>query len=473
MTHDLLLKNGLVVTPSGAIRGGLAIAGERIVAVGAEETLGSARREIDLRGKIVMPGLFDPHVHLGLSGDTFSDDAMATDFEFDTRECLVGGVTTIATTTLIGREPLPELFSRAVKCGESRSWCDFKVTCVVNTLDQVKQIPAVASQGGVSYKFFTGYAGEQAEGFGMSKEGISPAFFYEACRAINAAGRPVFPMIHAEDPFVRGILIDELRRLGRPDHLTAWAESSPEWAESVQIYTYGLIANQLGCPLYPVHISAAQSVDTIASLKAQGLPIVGETIAYFLSTTAPEMDAINAGGKGKIQPPLRFQKDRNRLWRGIKDGTLSAIGTDSLTYTASFKERGDFWDCRVGVNNQVADTLALVFDEAVNRRGIDLVTVARALSENAARMYGIYPKKGVVAAGSDADLVVVDPEAEVTLGKHRYRGRTDYSLWEGRKVRGIPVMTFLRGQLAMENGEIVGKKGFGQAVAQVMKPRGR
>ena len=101
----------------------------------------------------------------------------------------VGGVTTIATTTLIGREPLPELFSRAIKCGESRSWCDFKVTCVVNTLDQVKQIPAVASQGGVSYKFFTGYAGAQAEGFGMSKEGISPAFFYEACRSINAAGR--------------------------------------------------------------------------------------------------------------------------------------------------------------------------------------------------------------------------------------------------------------------------------------------
>ena len=108
MTNDLVLKNGLIVTSSGAIRGGLAIAGERIVAVGSEETLGSARREIDLRGKIVMPGLFDPHVHLGLSGDTFSDDAMATDFEFDTRECLVGGVTTIATTTLIGREPLAE-----------------------------------------------------------------------------------------------------------------------------------------------------------------------------------------------------------------------------------------------------------------------------------------------------------------------------------------------------------------------------
>ncbi len=471
MAYDLVLKNGLVVTPSGPIRGGVAIAGERIVGVGADESLGAARREIDLQGKIVMPGLFDPHVHLGVAGK-FGDDAMAADFQFDTRECLIGGVTTIATTTLIGREPLPELFSRALKCGEARSWCDFKVTCVVNTLDQVKQIPAVARQGGVSHKFFTGYIGEQAESFGMSKEGISPAFFYEACRAIGMAGRPVFPMIHAEDPYIRGILVDELRRSGRRDYLTAWAETSPEWAESLQIYTYGLIANQLGCPLYPVHISAAQSVDTIATLKSQGFPIVGETVAYFLSTTATEMDAKGAGAKGKIQPPIRFEKDRERLWRGIKDGTISVVGTDSLTYTASFKESGDFWDCRVGVNMQVADTLALLFDEAVNRRGIDLTTLSRVLSENAARMYGIYPKKGVVAVGSDADLAIVDPEAEVALGRHRYRGRTDYSLWEGRKVRGIPVMTFLRGELVMENGEIVAKKGSGRQVEQVMRPRG-
>ena len=470
MTHDLVLKNGLIVTPSGPINGALAVVGERIVGVGADETIGAAHREIDLRGKIVMPGLFDPHVHFGIS-DTFGDDAMATDFQYDTRDCLIGGVTTIATTTLIGREPLPELFSRAIRCGEARSWCDFKVTCVVNTLDQVKQIPAVARQGGVSYKFFTGYAGEQAEAFGMSRDGISPGFFYEACRTISATGRPVFPMIHAEDPYVRGILVDELRRSGRRDYLTAWAETSPEWAESVQIYTYGAIANQLGCPLYPVHISAAQSVETIAALKAQGFPIVGETIAYFLSTTASEMDASGAGAKGKIQPPIRFEKDRDRLWRGIREGTLSVVGTDSLTYSARFKESGDFWDCRVGVNMQVADTLALLFDEAINRRGVDLVTLAKVLSENAARMYGIFPKKGAIAVGSDADLVVVDQEKDMTLGRQRYRGRADYSLWEGRTVKGAPVMTFLRGQLVMDNGEIVGDKGFGRAVEQTMKPR--
>jgi dihydropyrimidinase/dihydroorotase len=132
-----------------------------------------------------MPGLFDPHVHIGVS-DTFGDDAIATDFQYDTRDCLIGGVTTIATTTLIGRESLPKL-SRAIKCGEARSWRDFKITSVVNTLGQVKQIPVVAKAGGVSYKFFAGYVGEQAEAFGMSRDRISPGLFYEACRQISSS----------------------------------------------------------------------------------------------------------------------------------------------------------------------------------------------------------------------------------------------------------------------------------------------
>ena len=131
-------------------------------------------------------------------------------------------------------------------------------------------------------------------------------------------GPPTFAKIHAEDPYVRGILIDRLREMGRADQLTAWAESSPEWAESVQVYTYGMIANQLRVPLYPVHISAAHTVETVKRLHAEGLNIVGETVACFLNTTAPEMDAQGMGGKAKIQPPIRFEKDKERLWRGLQ-----------------------------------------------------------------------------------------------------------------------------------------------------------
>ena len=471
MSHDIVLKNGLVVTPNGVIRGGIAIEGEQIVAVGASSGLGQAKREIDVEGKILFPGTFDPHVHFGIA-DRFGDEAMVEDFLRDTKDCLIGGVTTIATTTLIGKEPMLDLFDQAVECGTNHSWCDFKVTCVVNTLDQVAQIPAVAAKGGVSYKFFTGYAGPQAEAFGMNPDGITPSFFHAACEQLARCGPPTFAKIHAEDPHVRGILIDRLREMGRADQLTAWAESSPEWAESVQVYTYGMIANQLRVPIYPVHISAAHTVETVKRLHAEGLNIVGETVACFLNTTAPEMDAQGMGGKAKIQPPIRFEKDKERLWRGLREGTLSVVGTDSLTYSSSFKTDGDFWDCRVGINLQVADTLPLLFHEGVNKGRIDLVTLSKILSENAAKLYGLYPKKGALAIGSDADIVVLDPEKEAVLGVDRMRSRADYSLWEGRQVKGIPVKTFLRGQLVMEDGEIVAEQPNGRFVEQVVRPRG-
>jgi dihydroorotase-like cyclic amidohydrolase len=266
--------------------------------------------------------------------------------------------------------------------------------------------------------------------------------------------------------------VDRLRKLGRADKLVAWAESSPEWSGSLQVYTYGLIANQLHVPLYPVHISAAHTVETLKQLHAQGFNIIGETVACFLSTPAPEMDAKGMGAKAKIQPPIRFEKDKERLWQGIREGTISVVGTDSLTYSAGFKESVDFWDCRVGINLQVADTLPLMFNEGINKGRIDLVTLAKVLSENAAKVYGLYPKKGAIAVGSDADLVVLDPDKEVTLGVTRMRSRADYSLWEGKKVRGVPVMTFLRGALVMQDGEIVGSQPTGKFVEQVIKPRG-
>lgn len=471
MPHDIVLKNSLVVTPTGVIQGGVAIAGEKIVAVGADLTLGSGKREVDLGGKILFPGCFDPHVHFGIS-DKIGDEAMVEDFLHDTKDCLVGGVTTIATTTLIGQDPLAELFDRALRCGTGHAWCDFKITCVVNTLDQVKAIPAVAKKGGVSYKFFTGYVGEQAVGFGMNPEGITPAFFHTACETFTRCGPPTFPKIHAEDPYVRGILVDQIRQMGRSDYLVAWAETSPEWAESLQVYTYGLVASQFGVSLYPVHISAAHTVETMKSLHAQGFSIIGETVSAFLCTTAPEMDAKGMGSKAKIQPPIRFEKDRERLWRGIKEGTITVVGTDSLTYSSQFKESVGFWDCRVGINLQVADTLPLLFDEGINKGRIDLVTLAKILSENAAKVYGIYPRKGAIVLGSDADMVVIDQNKEATLGTHRYKSRTNYSLWEGRKVKGVPVMTFLRGNLVMQDGDVVVDKPIGRHVEQVVKPSG-
>jgi dihydroorotase-like cyclic amidohydrolase len=461
MKTDLVIKNAIVVTPTGLVNGGVAVDDGVIQHVGADSTLGDGTRVVDLEGRILFPGLFDPHTHLGLAG-VHGEDSMLEDFRWSTRDALLGGVTTLATTTLPGRDSLVKLFDDTIKVAEGRSWVDYKVTCVVGVRSQIEDIPGVVARGGRSFKFFTGYVGDQAVDLGYEAEGIPPDFFYLACEAIKRTGTGAFPMIHAEDPYVRGLLVDRLRQTPRADVLTAWAESSPQWAESVQLYLYGQVARDVGVKMYPVHLSAAEAVDTVATMRREGHDIVAETVLHSLAATAPELDDLGIGTIGKVQPPIRFDRDRERLWQGIKTGEIGVVGTDSVSHSLEQKQGVDFWDCRVGLPLQFADTLPLMYTEGHLKRNIDLVTLAKVLTENACKMHGIYPRKGVILTGSDADFVVIDPDAETELGVHRYRAHSDYSLWEGRPVRGVPVRTFLRGVEVMADGEIITDSGHGR-----------
>ena len=469
MPHDLVIRNGLVVTPTGVLEGGVAAAGEKIVAVGSPGALGAGRREIDVQGKIIFPGMFNPHTHLG-NGDDVSWQGMDDDFARDTREFAIGGVTTFATTSVFSKEPLPRCIDRSIQSGTGRSFVDFKITGVVLTPEHIAEIPAVARKGCVSFKFFTGYCGCQAESLGMPASGITPDMFFLACEELARVGPPGVALIHAEEPYVRAILAERMHRAGKSD-LVSWAEHSPPWAESVQVFQYGVIAKDLGVPMYVVHIANGHTVDFLAYLQREGYPIIGETVVGFLCATAPEVEAGKLGTHAKIQPPIKFAADRDRLWRGLREGTITAVGTDSISYSSKYKDAQGFWETRVGLNMQEVDTLPLLFTEGINRGRIDLLTLARVVAENPARIFGIYPQKGVIAPGSDADLVIVDQDRLDTLGVRRMRGRADYSNWEGRQVRGMPVMTFLRGTLIAENGEVVSERPTGRHVVGQL-PRG-
>ncbi|MCQ9165473.1 dihydroorotase family protein [Arthrobacter sp. STN4] len=453
MAHDLIFKNGVVVTPSGLVQGGVSIDGESITHVGSDDELGQGFREVNLDGRILFPGVMDPHTHFGC-GDRWDEDTLVTDFTINSKDALIGGVTTVATTTLVGSDSLTGLYNQTKRAGTGRSYCDFVIDSVVTDRAGIDEIPSLIAQGASGFKFFTGYIGEQAEAFGMNPNGFPPALFFEACEAIRKGGRAGFAKIHAEEPTVRGLLVDRMRRSDAPATLMSWADTTPEWAESAQVYTYGMIASQLSVPFYPVHISTARTLDTIRWMRSQGTKMTIETLTLFLNATAQEMDARKLGGMAKIQPPLRHQADQDGLWDAVVDGTIQTIGTDTCTYSATYKTGADFWGCRVGVNIQFADTIALMMTNGVATGRIDLRTMARLLSENPAKRYGIYPQKGAITVGADADLVVIDPEREMTLGVDRLRGKSDYSVWEGTPAQGVPVLTTLRGNIVMEDGEI-------------------
>lgn len=464
---DLVLKNGRVVTPTAVIRGGVVVAGGKVVSAGPDASLGKGHQEIDLQGKVVFPGLFDPHVHLGM-GDTIGEERMRSDFETETKDAALGGVTTFSTTSLMGSGPLVEQFERSRNCGQGRSYIDYHINTSVMTREHCFEIPQVFARGGASYKFFWGYKGIQAQGFGLSEAGFTPDLFYLACRSLAQCGPPALAAIHAEDPWIRELLAEEIRRQGRKDLLTAWAEHSPDYAESIQLYAAAMIAHPWGVPLYPVHVSAAHTVDTIQGLLRQGVRVIGETVGGFLATTAPEADARGLGPLGKIQPPIRFERDKERLWRGLQEGSIRVVGTDTVPYSRAFKTAVDFWDSRVGLNNYMNATLSLMLTEGYHKGRLGLVELAKALSENGCRAFGLYPRKGAIQPGADADLVVIDLERETRLGLDKKRGSSDYCIWEGVAVKGVPVMTFVRGQLVAQDGEIVAERPLGSFI-----PHGR
>ena len=454
MPHDVLLRNALVVTPGAQRVADVALSGEHIADIGEPGSLGSAREEHDLVGKVLLPGMFDPHSHLG-SGDDRDEAGLVRSFGLDTRDAIIGGVTTIATTHVLGRDPLPDMVDRAIDAGTGRSWVDFKISSVLTTYEHLVQIPQAVERGSTSFKMYCGYCFEQAEKMGMNPDGMPPDMFWIAAEQVKALDTPAHLMIHAEEPHVRRMLAARYEAEGR-EGLVCWAEHSREWSESVQVYQYGVIAKELEVPMYVVHTSRGHTVDLIEQLQGEGYPIISETLVSYLATDAHELESRNMRYMAKIQPPIRFAVDTARLWKGIADGVVTIIGTDTIPYTSKYKASQPFWGARPGLNIQWIDSLPLLYTHGVQTGRISLGTLARITAENPARRWGLYPRKGAICVGSDADLVVVDPNRSVALGVDRMRSGSDYSIWEGRTATAAPVMTWLRGRLAARDGEVVG-----------------
>jgi dihydropyrimidinase len=461
---ELTLRNGIVVTPGGLVRGGLSTTGGIITQVGADAELPAATREVDAGGRYVIPGIIDPHVHLGI-GDGAGPEKVARDFASESRDAAAGGVTTMITTTLFGTESRGEVAEEAIKLGDQHSLVDYRLTSVVTTREHLREAEALVKAGIRSFKFFLGYKGTQAESFGMNADGISWDFFYQACEALGAAGARAFPTIHAEDPWVRDFLTDRLRGSGGNRLLETWLETSPNILEPMQIYPAAMIAHEVGVPVYVVHTSAWQSVELIRDLKDKGWQVFGETLAAFLYWTASEADDKRKGAIAKIQPPIRRPRDRDTLWRGVLDGTITSVGTDCQMYSRESRG-GDFWDTRVGLGPGMGTLLPAVYTAGVLGGRCTIEDLVKVLCENTARRFDLYPQKGVLAPGADADLVVLDPERRgVDAGE--LQSASGYSLYDGEVLGGWPQQVYVRSKLVLDGGKVLTVRPSGRHVPQV------
>jgi dihydropyrimidinase/dihydroorotase len=445
---DLVLKNGLIVTPSGVIEGGVAIVDGKIGAVGSDDYLPDAEREIDLSGKYLLPGVIDPECHLG------SHRSLAEDFQSETRAAAAAGVTTwgmqlvsLAITggadQVKGPADIPS-FTRAMPTFHEASRTaaiDFFLTPIVSADEHVKEIPYLAKEHGISsFKLHLQMQGPWKPSW--------PAYFfddgsiYSVFQSIAKLGAPAIALLHCENWEIAQVLQKQLMEAGRTD-MGAWDDRSPAFTEVGHARTYLYYARIAGCPIYVVHCTTKETVTEIEKARAEGLRVYSEIGTHYLVLNKDAW---------KINVPLRDRATHDALWHALASGAIDCIGSDHVAHTRTREsmETGNVWTTISGFPSRVEGMLPMMLSEGVNKGRITIERLAQVASENPARIFGLYPKKGVILPGADADLVVVDLKRRAKITKQILHTVTPWSVYEGWDVTGWPVMTLVRGNIVME-----------------------
>jgi len=457
---DLIIRGGEVVTPQATGQFDIAIKDELIAAVTAPDTLSDedAKRVIDASGKIVMPGGIDPHVHMhhpwikpdGTTLITAGPDQVG-------RAALFGGTTTLIDFAYWreNQSALAAIESRD-KDFVGRSYCDWAYHIMLHTEPPhtfVGQLAEAIQAGHPTLKIFT-------TNILPSRTGRMIDFgdIWEAFQVLSREGG--LGVIHAEDNDIVMHMYDKLIREERVG-FEYLAEAHNALSEDLSFRrVLRLAENVPGTALYMMHVSAATGVKAIAEARAKGLPIYGETLHQYLLYSAEDYRRPN-GQIYHTYPSLKSADDQRALWDGTLSGNINCVATDELCCTLKEKTLGDRIDNTTGGNSGVEPRLGVMYTEMVTRRGYSLNQYVDLVSTNAAKIMGLYPKKGAIAAGSDADITIMDPtrRGKVTAADLH---ETDYTPWEGHDIFAWPTTTILRGKIMVEDGELKGKPSDGR-----------
>jgi dihydroorotase-like cyclic amidohydrolase len=434
---DLVVRGGTVVVPGvGELRADVGIAGGRIVALG--EDLGSATAILDARGKAVLPGVVDPHIHLG-NTLSFEEEAHT-----ESRAAVIGGVTTVC--VFLRRmdsylKHLPE-FRRAIEAG---SYVDAAFHLQIFTDEQLRELPSCAEEHGVrSFKFYM-------SGIPGIVPSVSDAFLLDGFRQVTALGPDAVACVHAENASLVERGRAELSRTKPHGTVADWEHAHPAEAEALAIQTAAFLAGQAGANLYIVHLSSAAGLEVVRRLKRDGARVTVETTSPYLGLSSDDPN----GFLLKMVPPIRTAPNTQALWGGLLDGAIDVVGTDNTSRTRATKQpEAGLHGARPGYAGLGTHLPALLhFGHHV--RGAPLDLLAERLCRTPARVFGLYPRKGTIAVGSDADLVVVDLALEREVRPEALAGMSDFSPFEGKRLRGWPVATIKGGRIVARDGRLV------------------
>jgi dihydropyrimidinase len=452
-----LIKNGNIVTAVDSYTADILIDGETVAMIGKDlsSVAGSVDKTIDATGKLVIPGGVDPHTHMDLPfGGTSSSD----DFETGTRAAAFGGTTTIIDFAVQYKgqalnEALDAWFAKA----EGKATTDYGFHLIVTDMpdERLPELKAMIDQGVTSFKLFMAYPGVFL---------VDDGVIFKAMTAAGEFGGLI--CMHAEN----GVVIDVLVKRALAEGKTApkyHALTRPTKAEAEGVHRAIAIAEMANSPVYIVHLSCYDALKEVQAARDLGLPAFAETCPQYLLLDyglyeKPDFE----GAKYVMTPPLRDKENQELLWRGLRGDDLQVISTDHCPFC--FKEqkelgRGDFSKIPNG-GPGVENRMSLIYHHGVTQGRISLNRFVELTSTAAAKIFGLFPKKGTIAVGSDADIVIFDPNREQTISAATHHMRVDYSAYEGWRVKGVTETVLSRGRVIVENNEFKGKTSAGRFI---------
>jgi len=452
---SLLIKNGRVITAVDDYKGDIFIESEQVNLIGKNLDV-KADRVIDAHDKYVIPGGIDPHTHLDMP---FAGTVSADDFETGTRAAAHGGTTTLIDFAIQtkGRSTL-EALETWHKKAEGKTAIDYGFHMIITDLedDRVPEMRTLADEGVTSYKLFMAYPGVLY---------ADDATLFRAMRKAGQDGTVI--CMHAEN----GIVIDEIVKSALAEGKTGpkWhALTRPTRMEAEGVHRSIAIAEVADVPVYIVHLSSADALEQVVLARDRGAHVFAETCPQylFLDHSYYEQEGFE-GAKYVMTPPLREKWNQKELWRGLRMGDLMSISTDHCPFC--FKEQKE-----MGINDfskipnggpGVENRMSLVFNGGVVEGRISLNRFVELTSTASAKMFGLFPKKGTIAVGSDADIVIFNPDRKETISVNNsvtHHMNVDYNAYEGFEVTGVSETVISRGKIIVENCEYLGKKGDGQ-----------
>jgi len=455
MGFDTIITNGRVATATDTYASDVAISNGKIAAIGKDLPLENATHIIDAAGKYVLPGGIDVHTHLDMpfGGTTSSDD-----FETGTRAAAFGGTTTLIDFAIQYKgQTLRTAFDTWMQKASGKAVCDYAFHCIITELADahLEEMNALVREGVTSFKLFMAYPGVFM---------LDDGSIFKALRRTATNGGLV--CMHAENGNAIDVIVQQALAEGKkaPKY---HALTRPTTAEAEATSRAIALAEMAGAPVYIVHLSCNDALEKVREARDRGLPVYAETCPQYLYLSIENFDVPDfEGAKYVFTPPLREKWHLEKLWNGLKRDHLQVVSTDHCPFC--FKEqkelgRGDFTKIPNG-GPGVEHRMSLIYSGGVAAGRFSVNRFVELVSTTPAKLFGLYPRKGTIAVGSDADLVIFDPTRKHTISAKTHHMRVDYSMFEGIQVTGMPSTVLSRGRVVIDNDKFLGRAGAGEFV---------